>query len=160
MNTLSNHFLLSPLPIVPFLVVLLVVLCAPPLPAQSPAFRHYTTDNGLPSSETYDILQDDQGYIWIATDNGLSRFNGYEFENFGPEQGLLDNTVFKIYKDYRGRLWFCTISVSLRRRASCPPAQGQLTLPVSSSRLFIPMLASSSAGRVRGVGWLYDRRCG
>lgn len=97
------------------LAVFLIITLAPPLPAQSPAFRHYTTDHGLPSSQTYDIRQDDEGYIWIATDNGLSRFNGYEFENFGPEQGLKDNVVFKIYKDYLGRIWFCTMSGDLYR---------------------------------------------
>jgi len=78
-----------------------------------PTFRHYTTADGLPSSECYDILQDRQGYIWISTDNGVSRFNGYGFENFGPEQGLINNVVFNMQEDGQGRIWFSTLSKNI-----------------------------------------------
>ena len=47
-----------------------------------PSFRHYTTDDGLASPEVYHVLQDKKGYIWIATDNGVSRFDGYDFRNY------------------------------------------------------------------------------
>ena len=43
---------------------------------------HYSTDNGLSSNAVSDIKQDDFGYIWIATWNGLSRFDGFEFFNY------------------------------------------------------------------------------
>lgn len=78
-----------------------------------PAFRHYTTDHGLPSPETYDVLQDRRGYTWISTDNGVARFNGYEFKNFGPEQGLKNNVVFQLYEDHRGYIWMVTMSENL-----------------------------------------------
>lgn len=71
-----------------------------------PVFNNFTTDDGLPSNEVYHAFQDSLGYIWFATNNGVSRFNGYNFENFGLEDGLVDNTIFEIYADYRGRLWF------------------------------------------------------
>lgn len=74
------------------------------------AFRHYTTDHGLPSSEVYFVLQDRIGYMWFATDNGVSRFNGYEFENFGAQQGLKDNTVFHMQEDSFGRIWMSTLT--------------------------------------------------
>jgi len=80
--------------------------------AQSP-FRQFTTEHGLPSSETYDVLEDRDGYIWIATDNGVSRYDGYRFENFGPEEGLNSPVVLKLYEDYRGRIWFCTLDSRL-----------------------------------------------
>lgn len=76
-------------------------------------FRQYTTEHGLPSSETYDVLEDDQGFIWIATDNGVSRYDGYRFESFGPEEGLGSPVVLKLYKDYKGRIWFCTLGRKL-----------------------------------------------
>ena len=75
-----------------------------------PAMINYTVDDGLPSSETYDILQDSKGYIWIATDRGVSRYNGYEFENFTTEDGLTDNVVFRLQEDYKGRVWFQTMN--------------------------------------------------
>jgi len=70
-----------------------------------PVFKQYTSDNGLPSSEVYDIIQDNQGFIWISTDNGVSRFDGYEFHNFGPREGLKENVIFKMQLDSLGRVW-------------------------------------------------------
>jgi len=43
-------------------------------------FRHYTTDNGLPSNCVRDIVQDTRGFIWLATDGGLVRFDGLHFK--------------------------------------------------------------------------------
>lgn len=82
------------------------------LVAQSiqPAFLNYTTDDGLPSSETYDILQDKKGYIWISSDNGVSRFDGTNFKNYGTEEGLLDKTILFMHEDYRGWIWMSTFS--------------------------------------------------
>lgn len=48
-------------------------------------FLHYTTDNGLPSNCIRDICQDDQGFIWFATDGGLVRFDGVRCVTFLPE---------------------------------------------------------------------------
>ena len=50
--------------------------------AQDEIYRNYTVEDGLPSSEVYYSFQDSKGYMWFATDAGVSRFNGYEFENF------------------------------------------------------------------------------
>ena len=78
------------------------------LSAQSsphPAFRQYTTDDGLASSETYCIIQDKQGYIWISSDNGVSRFDGYHFRNYGFKDGLKENVIFEMHLDTLGRLW-------------------------------------------------------
>ena len=78
-----------------------------------PSFRHYAVEDGLPSSEVYHAMQDSKGYIWFATDMGISRFNGYEFENFTLKDGLPDLTIFNIYEDYKGRIWFISFSGSL-----------------------------------------------
>lgn len=78
--------------------------------AQENFFRHYTTGDGLPSSETYSSFQDKKGFIWIATDMGVSRFDGYTFTNYSTDNGLADNTVFKFYEDYAGRIWFYSFS--------------------------------------------------
>ncbi len=83
---------------------------AQPPPA---GFRQYTADDGLPSSEVHEILQDRQGYLWFATDNGVSRFNGYRFENFGALQGLDDPVVFYLQEDRQGRVWMQGMSARL-----------------------------------------------
>lgn len=48
--------------------------------AQSPYFHRFTDSDGLPSSTIYDIIQDKKGYIWLGTNAGLCRYDGYEFE--------------------------------------------------------------------------------
>lgn len=78
-----------------------------------PSFKHYTVENGLPSFDIYQIKQDSKGYIWFATGNGVSRFNGYEFENMSMSDGLPDNTVFEIFEDSRGLIWFVPLSCKL-----------------------------------------------
>ncbi|GEM_PF-3189473 len=69
---------------------------------------HYTADNGLASNTVYSVTQDNDGYIWIGTDNGVSRFDGRSFTTFTIEDGLTDNEVLKVHADSRGRVWFLT----------------------------------------------------
>lgn len=47
---------------------------------QSIPFNRLTTDDGLSNNYVYDLLQDRYGFIWFATDDGLNRFDGYEFK--------------------------------------------------------------------------------
>ncbi len=68
-------------------------------------FRHITVRNGLPSSEVYKIHQDLRGYIWMCTDAGVCRYNGYGFESFTTRNGLTDNTVFRLSEDLDGKIW-------------------------------------------------------
>ncbi len=88
--------------------LLIVLLMAGQLKvdAQKYSFRHFTADNGLPSSEVYHVTQDSKGFIWIATDQGVSRFEGRNFRNFDLTSGMAQNTVFEVYEDYAGRIWF------------------------------------------------------
>ncbi|MEM7038564.1 MAG: two-component regulator propeller domain-containing protein, partial [Bacteroidota bacterium] len=44
--------------------------------------RHYALDEGLPGIMSYYVMQDRRGYIWIGTESGVARFDGYAFTNF------------------------------------------------------------------------------
>ncbi len=81
--------------------------------SQQPAFRNYSVDNGLPSSEIFHIIQDKKGYIWMATNMGVSRFDGRNFVNYDVQNGLPENTVFEIYEDESDRLWFISFPFQL-----------------------------------------------
>lgn len=78
-----------------------------------PASINYTVEDGLPSNEVYCIHQDKKGYIWLGTDKGLCRYDGYEFKTFTIKDGLTDNVIFNIYEDDWGRLWFRTFNNTL-----------------------------------------------
>ena len=76
--------------------------------AQIPGFTQFNNNNnnnGLPSNTVYDINQDENGLIWIATDYGLSRFDGLSFKNFTISDGLPDNEILTIFKDSKQRIW-------------------------------------------------------
>lgn len=73
--------------------------------AQTYIYERFGVDEGLPSSEVYDAFQDKLGYIWFATDKGLSRYNGYEFENFTSKDGLPGNTILDFYPQKNGEIW-------------------------------------------------------
>ena len=75
--------------------------------------KNYSVENGLPSSEVYDVIQDKNGYIWFATDRGLSKFNGYDLKNYTTKDGLLNDVNFELFKDAKGNLWVLSIEGSL-----------------------------------------------
>ncbi|RZL32247.1 MAG: diguanylate cyclase, partial [Pedobacter sp.] len=81
--------------------------------AQTTYLPHYTSKNGLASNNCYYILQDRKGFIWIATDAGLSRFDGTNFQNFNIEDGLPDTQILQIREDREGRLWFLALNGQL-----------------------------------------------
>lgn len=78
--------------------------------SQSSIFKHYSVNDGLPNSEVYHVFQDSKRFIWIATNYGVSRFDGYKFTNYTTHEGLPDNTVLEIYEDFKGRIWFLPLS--------------------------------------------------
>lgn len=78
--------------------------------AQTVAFKNYTIQHGLPSSEVYCSLQDKKGYMWFGTDRGLVKFDGYNFKVFTTTEGMPDNTIFMIKEDCNGDVWFVSFS--------------------------------------------------
>jgi Histidine kinase/Two component regulator propeller len=63
-------------------LILFFVLCFASSEAQKPVFRTINDLNGLPSNTVYDLIQDKSGFIWVAHDKGLSRYDGRSFVNF------------------------------------------------------------------------------
>lgn len=76
--------------------------------------RLFSTNDGLPSSEVYSIIQDSKHRFWICTDNGVSFFNGSNFVNYTIENGLPTNTVFSCVENRMdGKVWFITYGFGL-----------------------------------------------
>ncbi len=84
-----------------------------PIVAQNLHYPHYTKQNGLPSNSVFNMLQDKKGYLWIATDAGVSRFDGKNFENFSIDDGLPDNQILQLKEDKKGRVWFLSFNGKL-----------------------------------------------
>jgi signal transduction histidine kinase/ligand-binding sensor domain-containing protein len=67
----------------------------------------WSTKDGLPADRVRHLVQDTQGFIWIATFNGVSRFDGVRFRNHDVSNtpGLANNLVNALYADRHGNLW-------------------------------------------------------
>lgn len=74
------------------------------------SFSHYTVEDGLASTVVHDMLIDHLGYLWVATEAGVNRFNGNEFTHFTTRDGLGGNEVLKMTLDSQNRIWFITFN--------------------------------------------------
>ena len=91
-------------------LLLFFILCTLSLNGQR--VRLLTPDDGLSNSHITQIFQDSKGYIWIATENGLNRFNGYDFEVYlsvpNDTTSIRANYVTYVFEDSRGMFWVST----------------------------------------------------
>jgi ligand-binding sensor domain-containing protein len=81
--------------------------------AQLPIQVHYTIKDGLPSNKIYGVRQAPDGYIWIATNKGVTRFDGSRFRTFSVSDGLPTNDVFGTYSDITGKTWLMDFKNSI-----------------------------------------------
>ncbi|MFN2223683.1 MAG: two-component regulator propeller domain-containing protein, partial [Candidatus Promineifilaceae bacterium] len=91
----------------------------PPAPAADVKFDHLSLENGLSQSTVTAILQDDQGFMWFGTLDGLNRYDGYTFKVFKHDPTdpatLSDNAISALYQDQAGILWIGTENGGLNR---------------------------------------------
>jgi diguanylate cyclase (GGDEF)-like protein len=83
-------------------------------------FEHLARDNELPNSTAPTALaQDGEGFLWVGTQNGLARWDGYHFRSYKADPSipgsLPDNVVKELHTDGLGRLWIATNSGGLAR---------------------------------------------
>jgi len=103
----------SPFTILVFLLSLQIQFCFAP---DKPVFGQYrfdtwTTDNGLPQNGLRAITQTSDGYLWFTTFDGLVRFDGVRFRNFGKgnTKGIINNRFTGLYGDKDGTLYATTM---------------------------------------------------
>jgi diguanylate cyclase (GGDEF)-like protein len=83
-------------------------------------FEYLARDNDLPNSTAPTALAEDgEGFLWVGTQNGLARWDGYHFRSYKADPGtpgaLPDNLIRQLHTDTRGRLWIATNSGGLAR---------------------------------------------
>lgn len=75
-------------------------------------FKHITTNNGLSQSTVTSIIQDDDGFMWFGTHEGLNRFDGKNLKVYRTDPGnpksLKHNFIHALFKDRHGNLWIGT----------------------------------------------------
>ena len=90
--------------------LLAFLLTAIPLPAgaQRLPVKTYTTADGLPNNHIQRIVSDSRGFIWFCTREGLSRYDGYGFTNYGLDHGLPSAVVNDLLETRDGTYWVAT----------------------------------------------------
>ncbi|MBF0238157.1 MAG: response regulator [SAR324 cluster bacterium] len=86
--------------------ILCCLLTSVPVFAQKYPIRFYNGSNGLVQNDVLSLYQDREGYLWIGTYGGISRFDGQEFKNFTETEGLGGAIVRSITQDASGIIWY------------------------------------------------------
>ncbi len=106
MNHVKNHKLILPT------ILIIFLYSASILTGQELVTQHITIGEGLSNVNANTIHQDKYGFLWIGTDDGLNRYDGYNFKVYksvpGNNETLIDNEVWDIAEDKNANLWIAT----------------------------------------------------
>lgn len=95
-----------------FIFFFFLILGYSPFFAQNTRFESLTIKDGLSQGMVFDILQTRDGFLWVATKDGLNRYDGYNFKHYSNDPfnpySLGENTVTALFEDTRGLLWVGT----------------------------------------------------
>lgn len=101
----------------------ILVCCSLPvvfvLGAETVHFKEVSLSEGLSQSSVFSMLQDSKGFLWVATQDGLNRYDGYGFKVYKPEPGnphsLSHNFIWPLCEDGSGGIWVGTMGGGLNR---------------------------------------------
>src|SRR5262249_27877793 len=90
------------------LTVSLLLAASGPAAAERLPLKIYTTADGLAHNNVQRIVRDSRGFLWFCTFEGLSRFDGYVFTNYGVEHGLPSQVINDLLETRDGEYWVAT----------------------------------------------------
>ena len=95
-----------------FILVLFIFIIPCTLLAANFSFRHYRAEDGLTFNTIRCIIQDRRGFIWLGTEDGLNRFDGYAFKGFHSDKNKINslgsNYISSLLEDSKGNIWIGT----------------------------------------------------
>lgn len=96
------------------LLIVFLLCCCTALAQNELYFSHLGTENGLTIDKSNTIIQDQNGFMWIGTLNGLTRFDGYDYVTYHPHfhdsTSISNREITKLLVDKAGNLWIGTAS--------------------------------------------------
>ncbi|WP_062570104.1 EAL domain-containing protein [Pseudoalteromonas arabiensis] len=109
--------------------------------------KRLSTSEGLSQSYVNTMLIDNSGYLWLSTEGGLNRYDGYEVVNIkGPNGELEDAIIDRIYQDPQGYIWIASIQAGLFRYDPSEDSYEQfIPKPTTEEQIFIESVFSMVA---------------
>src|SRR5258706_13533036 len=104
------------------------------LPGAQLPLRHYTTADGMANNAVYSIASDSRGFLWFATAEGLSRFDGYRFANQTENTGLPHRSVSQVLIGRHGNYWLATPAGLVRFRPDPPQSSADRLIVIRPNR--------------------------
>jgi ligand-binding sensor domain-containing protein/two-component sensor histidine kinase len=105
--------------------------------AQSIKFEHISIQHGLSHNTVHSIIQDKKGFIWFATEDGLNRYDGYNFKIFRNTRtdstSLSDNFIWTLFEDSNGNIWVGTNNGGLNKYNSNTESFTRFTVSTDSA---------------------------
>src|SRR3982751_4150720 len=120
----------------------LMSIYVPAQQAKQYAFKHFSVINGLASNTVSTVLQDRDGYLWIATVNGLQRYDGSSFITFksssSDPSSIPTNHIISIFEDRKNRLWLVGDNNRIGIFDTKKFVFREVSLPVEQRKFYIP----------------------
>src|SRR3989442_428063 len=124
--------------------------------------RAYTTADGLAHNEINKIVRDSRGFLWFCTADGLSRFDGYVFTNYGTDQGLPHANVTDLLETRSGEYWVATYGGIVRFNPKGAPSNRVVYAgeAIAIAPMFTAIVPEDQDRRARAITVLLEDRNG
>lgn len=100
-------------------------------------FKHLTINDGLSQNLIFSMVQDDDGYMWFGTKDGLNKYDGYTFKVFQYElnnpNSISSNYITSLFKDSNGKIWIGTGNGQLNIYQKSTQNFQRIKLPLATS---------------------------
>src|SRR5262245_56385090 len=126
-RTIANSFR-------PTWLVIALLVVSSPIRAERLPIKAYTTVDGLANNEVNKIVRDSRGFLWFCTSDGLSRFDGYTFTNYGTNEGLPHSDISALLETREGEYWVGTNAGLVRFNPKAPPVSRVIYASETGSR--------------------------
>jgi ligand-binding sensor domain-containing protein len=116
--------------------------------------ENITVSNGLYNNYIFDVLQDNLGFLWLASENGLQKYDGYTFTLYTPDSSdMTTQRARRLYEDKNHNLWVQMEEGLMRYRRELDDFDKYFF--VNSDNDTIPYKVSAMAEDLEGTFWVW-----
>ena len=111
-------------------------------------FKRFDQSSGLPAKLLYHVIRDPDGFLWVAAENGVFRFDGKTFYPYTTREGLCDNEIIEMFADSKGRIWCAGYNGRLSIIENGVVSDAYEAVTKWSSKGFIANITEDEAGNI------------